>query len=165
MTLEDTTRERRFQSLETERNRTRYEYQSKIATFTSVHAPGHCIYQAVLAMFGLKHAGRLHSLAGWHAAGGVPRLRARTVEPGMFCHPVMADAARSGEGASAALLTNRFAQGQGHAPRRRHVSRPPTLSTGWIEGWIALNVTVYTLHCPFFLDLCCKFMYYMDQVM
>ena len=86
MTLEDPTRQRRFQSLETERNRARYEYQSKIATFTSVHAPGHCIYQAVLAMFGLKHAGRLHSLAGWHAAGSVPRLRARTRHVLPPCH-------------------------------------------------------------------------------
>ena len=63
MTLEDPTRQRRFQSLDTERNRARYEYQSKIATFTSVHAPGHCIYQALFAMFYLKHAGRLHRMA------------------------------------------------------------------------------------------------------
>ena len=57
MTLEDPTRV----------NRARYECQSKIATFTSVHAPGHCIYQAVFAMFYLKpllkHAGRLHRMA------------------------------------------------------------------------------------------------------
>ena len=71
----------------------------------------------------------------------------QTLNPGMICHPVMADAARSGAGAGAALITKLFALGQGHAPRRQHIRRPRAQSTVQLVGLLALNVptmTVYT---------------------